>query len=202
MTFEKFKQNISELDISALGGNPITITINDFDEEIDFTKAMFFAGSHFKGEDEIVVRYSKPFVDDDVLVQFQILKSKAKLFLNYLKNNELKIVCVLSGNKEIKESIKFFNSIGVKGEDMVPLLSKEYDYVAMLKEGLEEFNKYKEMMGEKPCNNIKVTISVERDKDSEINYPMLSYEFIMGDAYSNFSDTKTWIKREILKIEE
>ena len=103
-------------------------------------------------------------------------------------------------DKEIKEAIKFFNSLGVKGEDMASLSSKESDYTAILKEGLEAFNKRKEELGENTVDSIVITISMEHDNDKEIDYPMLSYNFMNCNGCNNFADTKEWVKSEILKI--
>jgi hypothetical protein len=160
---------------------------------------MFLAGRHLVNEEDIVVRYSKPYNDDrtDVIVRFQILRSKAKMFFNYLKNNDTKISCVLCSNKDIKDAIKFFNSLGVKGEDMISLSSKEMDYTSILKEALDDYNKSK---GEDNTCSLIISISIEHNDNTENDYPMLSYDFIEGNNFTNFDATKTWVKGEILKI--
>jgi hypothetical protein len=119
------------------------------------------------------------------------------MFFNYLKNNDTKIGCVLCSNKDIKDAIKFFNSLGVKGEDMVSLSSKELDYTSILKEALDDYNKNK---GEDNKCSLIISIYIEHDENTDNYYPMLSYDFINGDNFSNFDATKTWIKGEILKI--
>jgi hypothetical protein len=121
------------------------------------------------------------------------------MFFNYLKGNDTKICCVLCSNKEIKEAIKLFNSLGVKGEDMVSLSSKEMDYTAILKEALDDYNKDK---GEDGACSLIISISIEHDDNTENDYPMLSYDFIEGNDFSNFDVTKAWVKSEILKIKE
>ena len=140
MIYDSFVKWLRDLDLTTVNANPITFNITDFEEVDDFTKSMFLAGRYLLKEDDIVVRYSKPYTEDktDVIVRFQILRSKAKMFCNYLKNNDTKIACFLTSNKEIKEGIKFFNSLGVKGEDMVSLSSKEMDYTSILKDGIEK----------------------------------------------------------------
>ena len=200
MIYDDFVKWLAELDLSTVTATPITFNLTDFEDGLDFAKSMVLAGRRFFKEEEIVVRYAKPYTEDktDIIVRFQILRSKAKIFFNYLKNNETKIVCFLASNKEIKEAIKFFNSLGVKGEDMVSLSSKESDYTAILKESLEDYNKRKETLGEETANAVAITISIEHDNEAEIDYPMLSYDFV--NACTNFDSTKAWVKQTILKI--
>ena len=204
MIFNDFVDWISKLDLSTIDANPITFNLTDFETDLDFTKSMFLAGRHLLREEDIAVRYSKPYNEDktDVIFRFQIVRSKAKMFNNFLKNNDTKIVCYLGSNKEIKEAIKFFNSLGVKGEGMIGLSSKNSDYASMIKEGFEEYNKYKEMMGEELANSVLISISIEHDANSDVDYPMLTYDFVNTSAPSNFNCTKEWIKLTILKIEE
>ena len=200
MIYDDFVKWLDNLDLSTVDANPITFKLTDFESNKDFANSMTLAGRHLVDEEDIVVRYSKPYTEDksDIIVRFQILRSKAKMFFNYLKSNDTKISCVLCSNKEIKEAIKFFNSLGIKGEDMVSLSSKEMDYTAMLKEALDDYNKNK---GEDTCSLI-ITVSLAHDDNTENDYPMLSYDLIDGDSYSNFEATKAWVKGEILKIKE
>lgn len=202
MIYDEFVKWLDDLDLATVTANPITFNLTEFDSDMDFVKSMFFAGHHLYNQEDIVVRYSKPYTEDktDVIYRFQILRSKAKMFFNYLKWNDTKFNCFLTTNKEVKEAMKFFNSLGVKGEDMVSLSSKEMDYTSLLKDGLDEYNRYKEMMGEEPVDSIKITISVEHDYNEEIDYPMLSYDFMNCNGCNNFTDTKEWVKSEILKI--
>ena len=199
MIYDDFVKWLDNLDLSTVDANPITFKLTDFDSDKDFATSMVLAGRHLVNEEDIVVRYSKPYNEDktDVIVQFQILRSKAKMFFNYLKNNDTKIGCVLCSNKDIKDAIKFFNSLGVKGEDMVSLSSKEMDYTSILKEALEEHNK---LTGEDKKCSLIISIYIEHDENTDNYYPMLSYDFIDGDNFSNFDATKTWVKGEILKI--
>lgn len=201
MIYDDFVKWLDGLDLATVDANPITFNLTDFESDMDFAKSMVLAGRHLVDKEDIVVRYSKPYTEDksDIIVRFQILRSKAKMFFNYLKGNDTKICCVLCSNKEIKEAIKFFNSLGVKGEDMVSLSSKEMDYTAMLKEALDDYNKDK---GEDGACSLIVSISIEHDDNTENDYPMLSYDFIEGNDFSNFDVTKAWVKSEILKIKE
>ena len=204
MIYDDFVKWLDNLDLTTVDANPITFNLTDFEDSSDFAKSMFLAGRYLFKEDDIVVRYSKPYTEDktDVIVRFQILRSKAKMFYNYLKNNETKIACFLTSNKEIKEGIKFFNSLGVKGEDMVSLSSKEMDYTSVLKEGLEDYNKRITEMDKPIADAVVITIEIEHDDNEDVDYPMLSYDFVHNNGYSNFNDTKAWVKSEILKIKE
>jgi hypothetical protein len=199
MIYDDFVKWLDNLDLSTVDANPINFNLIDFENPLDFSKSMFLAGRHLVNEEDIVVRYSKPYNDDrtDVIVRFQILRSKAKMFFNYLKNNDTKISCILCSNKDIKDAIKFFNSLGVKGEDMISLSSKEMDYTSILKEALDDYNKSK---GEDNTCSLIISISIEHNDNTENDYPMLSYDFIDGDNFSNFDATKAWVKGEILKI--
>lgn len=199
MIYDDFVKWLDNLNLSTIDANPITFKLTDFDSDKDFATSMVLAGRHLVNEEDIVVRYSKPYNEDktDVVVQFQILRSKAKMFFNYLKNNDTKIGCVLCSNKDIKDAIKFFNSLGVKGDDMVSLSSKEMDYTSILKEALDEHNK---LTGEDKKCSLIISIYIEHDENTDNYYPMLSYDFIDGDNFSNFDATKTWVKGEILKI--
>lgn len=204
MIYDDFVKWLGNLDLTTIDANPITFNLTDFEDGSDFAKSMFLAGRYLFKEDDIVVRYSKPYTEDktDVIVRFQILRSKAKMFYNYLKNNETKIACFLTSNKEIKEGIKFFNSLGVKGEDMVSLSSKEMDYTSVLKEGLDDYNKRMTEMGKPIADAVVITIEIEHDDNEDVDYTMLSYDFVHNNGYSNFNDTKAWVKSEILKIKE
>lgn len=204
MIYDDFVKWLDNLDLSTVTASPITFNLTDFDSDIDFANSMTLAGRHLVNEEDIVVRYSKPYTEDktDIIVRFQVLRSKAKMFKNYLKWNDMKISCFITSNKEIKEAIKFFNSLGVKGEDMVSLSSKEIDYTALLKEGLDSYNKHREEVGENTVDSIIITISMEHDDYMDIDYPILSYDFMNCNGCDNFDDTKTWIKQTILKIKE
>lgn len=198
MDYKEFSRWLSDLDSSTIDSNPITFYLDDFDGINDFGKSMFLCGSHFRDSDDIVVRYSKPYSKDKLTVNvcFQILRSKAKMFKNYIGLHDIKISCILTSNKEIKEAIKFLNSLGVKGEDGIALLSKESDYASMIRDDL---NRYADSAD--GIDAVKVTISMVYDDENESHYPMLSYDFVKSSGWSNFEDTKKWINTVILKRE-
>lgn len=202
MIYDDFVKWFDNLDLSTIDANPITFNLSDFESDLDFVKSMFLVGRHLHEEDNIIVRYSKPYNEDktDVITRFQILKSKAKMFFNYLKWNDMKFTCFLTSNKEIKEAIKFFNSLGVKGEGMEHMTSKDSDYTTILKEEFERYNHIQEVIGKNTVDSIIVTISIEHDDNEDIDYPMLSYNFMNCNGCKNFNDTKEWIKEEILKL--
>ena len=198
MIYDEFVKWLNNLDLSTIDANPITFNLKDFEKSEDFAKSMVLAGRYLFKEDDIVVRYSKPYTEDktDIIVRFQIVRSKAKMFANYLKWNDTKFSCFLTTNKEVKEAMKFFNSLGVKGESMLSLS----DYASMIKDGLEEYNRYKELIGENTADSVIITISMEHDDNADVDYPMLSYDFVNCNGCNNFESTKEWVKSEILKI--
>lgn len=202
MIYDDFVKWFAKLDLSTVDANPIAFKLIDFETVEDFAKSMFLAGRHLHNEEEIVVRYSKPYTEDksNVIVQFQIVRSKAKMFFNYLKWNDVSFKCFLTSNKEIKEAIKFFNSLGVKGEGMERMMSKENDYGSMLKSELEAYNKHMEEIGKNTVDSIVITISIGHDDNEDMDYPMLSYDFMNCNGCQNFNDTKEWVKNGILKI--
>ena len=87
MIYNDFVEWLTKLDLSTIDANPITFNLTDFENDLDFTKSMFLAGRHLVNEEDIAVRYSKPYNEDktDVTVRFQIVRSKAKMFNNFLK---------------------------------------------------------------------------------------------------------------------
>lgn len=202
MIYDDFVKWLSNLDLSSVNANPIVFKLIDFETVEDFAKSMFLSGRYLFTQSDIVVRYSKPYTEDksNVITQFQIVRSKAKMFFNYLKWNDATFKCFLTSNKEIKEAIKFFNSLGVKGEGMEHMVSKENDYASMLKNELETYNKHMEENGKNVADSIAITISIGHDTNEDVYYPMLSYEFMNCNGCKNFNDTKEWVKGEILKI--
>ena len=205
MSYDDFVKWLDNLDVATVNANPIPFKLSDFEEHDDFTKSMFLAGRFFSSSEDIVVRYSKPYTEDktEVIVQFNIVRSKAKMFYNYIKNSEKDITCFLTTNKEIKECIKFFNSLAVKGEDMVSLSSKELDYTSMLKDEFDEYNKRRVELGKDIANAILITITNVHDFEIEIDYPLLRYGFLSNfEGDGDFKEIKAWVKSEILKIKE
>ena len=201
MNLDDFKEWLDDLDEEYVTAEPIKFHLHDFESVNDFTSSMFILGDVMRDSDELVVRYLKPILDDGTVdVQFQLLRSKAKVFFRYLNNSRREIHCILKSNKEFKEAVKFFNSLGVKGEDMVSL--KELDYASMFKEGLDETRKFDEFLGRKLSDAVEVTISIAFNENGDVYYPILFYDFVSESTVMPFSDAKSWIKKEILGIHD
>lgn len=216
MIYDDFVKWLSRLDLSTVDANPISFKLIDFESSEDFTKSMILSGRYFFNEKDIVVRYSKPFTEDgkDVIVQFQILRSKAKMFFNYFNSNKntypKRISCFLTSNKEYKEFIKFFNSLGVKDEDGNSISN----YASTFKEIVEETKK---TVGEGYETYMYVSIRLKRDNEDN-EYLAMTYAPILKEnvkkrieqcrAYWEYSrcgmylEIKEYVKKKILKIEE
>jgi len=190
LSYDGFVKWFENLDRTTIEANPITFSLFDFETHDDFVKSLFLAGRHLAKEEDIVVRYSKPYTEDKstVMVCFQILRSKAKMFFNYLKNNKKSITCTMASNKDVKEAMKFFNSLGVKAEGMESLKTKENDYASILRDVLSESEK----------SAITMTIEVEHDYHEDVDYLMMTYDLTDND--SDFMKVKEHIKKEILRI--
>lgn len=218
MTYNDFVRWLGDLDLSIISSNPITFNLTDFENKIDFAKSMFLVGKYFSTQEDIVVRYSKPYNEEksNVIVCFQIVRSKTKMFFNFFKKNDYaKLGCFLTSNKDYKEFIKFFNSIGVKDNDGNSISSKDLDYVSTFKDIVEETKK---VVGEEQDVYVFVWLDLKRDMDDN-EYIAMSYAPILKDNMSKreeqyyvafgdrnhcgmFLDVKEYIKKEILKIEE
>lgn len=96
-----------------------------------FAEVMFACGKLFKDSDNIVVRYAKTIDKEtkEVKVNFQILKSKAKVFRRYVVDNNESFTFSVKSPKEVKECIKYLNSLGVKAEDGENLVESGYDAI-------------------------------------------------------------------------
>lgn len=210
MAYNEFVEWLNNLDLSTVDANPISFKLVDFESNDDFSKSMFLAGRYLSPQEDIVVRYSKPYNEDktNVIVQFQILRSKSKIFFNYFKKNENeKICCFLTTNKEFKEFVKFFNSLAVKDEDRNNI--KELDYASAFKESIEYSKK---VFGEDKEFYTFVSIELKRDEEDN-EWLAMSYAPILKEnmsiyeknchyIYGAFSQIKEYVKKEILKIEE
>lgn len=146
---------------SKLGGvditvDPIVFDLKEFSTTKAFATAMFVAAHHYADTDDIIVRYTKPENKEthEVSIQFHILKSKAKIFQNHTRENNVSFEFVLSSSNEIKSCVKLLNSLGVKGEGGEPLSSKETDYVRDMKDSFKN--------GEN-----KVYVFAKYDKDND-----------------------------------
>lgn len=109
---------------------PIVFDSSEFSSLKAFSAAMFMAADRFKDVDDIVVRYAKPEnkATNEVSFQFHILKSKSKLFKKYMIENNESFEFALNSSNDIKSCVKFFNSLGVKGNNGEPISSKNTDY--------------------------------------------------------------------------
>lgn len=216
MIYDDFVKWLSKLDLSTVDANPISFKLIDFESSEDFAKSMILSGRYFFNEKDIIVRYSKPFTEDgkDVIVQFQILRSKAKMFFNYFNGNKnaypKRIGCFLTSNKEYKEFIKFFNSLGVKDEDGNSISN----YASTFKEIVEETKK---TVGEGYETYMYVSIRLKSDNEGN-EYLAMGYAPILKEnvkkhieqcraywEYSRcgmYSEIKEYVKKKILKIEE
>lgn len=110
---------IKEVKEHDFESSSVVVYAKDFKTEAGFAYAMGALGKHFKDFDDIVVRYSKPKNDEtgEIMVCFEVLKSKAKIFLKWMKEHNEPIYFVVASNKEIKECVKFFKSLAVKDDD-------------------------------------------------------------------------------------
>jgi hypothetical protein len=128
---------IEETGVSA---TPITIYENDFKHCRSFSYALFNVAAYFRNSEDIIVRYSKPENKDtgEVLVCFQVLKSKVKLLRKYLEKSGEPIILVLESNKEIKQALKYFNSLGIKDENGDSLLAKDSDLSESIKNAFKQ----------------------------------------------------------------
>lgn len=109
-------EGVKKQDLSV---NPVIVYAKDFKSENGFAYAMNLCGKYFKDVDDVIVRYVKPENKEtgEILVNFQVLKSKAKVFYKWFKEQTDPLYFVFTSNKEMKEGIKFLNSLGVKGDD-------------------------------------------------------------------------------------
>jgi hypothetical protein len=143
--------------------------------------AMFIVSKRYADTDNIIVRYTKPEDKEthEIYVQFHVLKSKAKMFQKFMnETNEVFEFSVETSN-EIKSCVKYFNSIGTKGEGGEPLSSKETDYTKDMKDVFKK--------GEN-----KVFVMVKYD--SELGVPLLEWNLVEADyECTNFEKIKNKI---------
>lgn len=178
--------DLSKLEVTT---EPITFYASDFATIKGFTKALFTAAEFFADSDDIVVRYAKPEDKEtkEIITCFQILKSKAKVLCTYLKESKEKLVLTVSSNKEIKSCVKFLNSLSIKGEDGINLISKEYDCASDIKESLGKV--------ENKVAYLEIGVTEEYDN------PILDWYLIDADNdYDNYEEFKVKIDN-ILKSE-
>ena len=185
---EKEATNIflNKIDGVEITTEPIIFDAKEFSSFRAFATAMFIAGKHYADTDDIIVRYTKPENKEthEVSIQFHILKSKAKVFQKYMRENNASFEFVLSSSNEIKSCVKLLNSLGVKGEGGEPLSSKETDYASDMK------NSFKN--GE---NKVYVLVEYVKDNDTTL----LEWNLVNGDySSSTYDEFKTKINSIII----
>jgi hypothetical protein len=141
IAIEKEATNIfmNKIDGVEITTEPIIFDAKEFSSSRAFASAIFMSGKHYADTDDIIVRYTKPENKEthEVSIQFHILKSKAKVFQKYMRENNTSFEFVLSSSNEIKSCVKLLNSLGVKGEGGEPLSSKETDYARDMKDSFK-----------------------------------------------------------------
>ena len=180
---EKEASNIflNKIDGVEITTEPIIFDAKEFSSSKAFASAMLIAGKHYADTDDIIVRYTKPENKEthEVSIQFHILKSKAKVFQKYMRENNASFEFVLSSSNEIKSCVKLLNSLGVKGEGGESLSSKETDYARDMKDALTK--------GE---NKIFVMVNY----DDELSTPLLEWNLVGVDYECvNFEEVKNKI---------
>jgi len=177
---EKETANIflNKIDGVEITTEPIIFDSKEFSTDRAFAATMLIAGKHYADTDDIIVRYAKPENKEthEVSIQFHILKSKAKIFQNHVRENNVSFEFVLSSSNEIKSCVKLLNSLGVKGENGEPLSSKETDYAKDMKDSFKN--------GEN-----KVYVLVEYDKDNDT--ALLGWNLVNTDYVApNYNELK------------
>lgn len=119
---------------------PIVFDSREFNTINGFSSAMFKAAEKYKDSDDIIVRYVKVEDEDngDVYAQFHILKSKAKIFKKHMVSTNSTYEFIVESNGDIKDCVKYFNSLGVKGDDGEPISSKRTDYAKDMKDAFRK----------------------------------------------------------------
>ena len=168
IALENANKVLSKLDGVEITVEPIIFDVKEFESTHAFAVAMEIASKRYANTDDIIVRYTKPEDKEthEVKIQFHILKSKAKIFQKYIhETNEIFELSVETSN-EIKSCVKYFNSLGTKGDGGEPLSSKETDYAKDMKDALKK--------GE---NKVFVIISY----DDELGVPLLEWNLVGAD---------------------
>ena len=181
---------LAMLDTMEITTDPITFDSRGFKTVKAFSTALFMASEEYKDSDDIIVRYTKPKNKDTntVSIQFNVLKSKTKIFRKYMyESNDTLEFCLDSAN-DIKSCVKFFNSLGVKGVGRESLTSKETDYSKDMRDALKK--------GE---NKIYVTIGKFVDLD-DFTYILLEWNLVSADYNADkYEDIKLKVE-SILRV--
>ena len=171
------KQKLDGVEITT---EPITFYASEFPTDFSFALAMKNTSNMFKDSEDIIVRYSKPENKEtkEIEICFQVLRSKSKLFYNYMLETEHIFAFSLSSGNEIKHCIKLLNSLGVKNEDGENLSSKEKDTTKEIKDALATINggkTYCEVKLDKERNIIILDWYISTDKqDNTPNFAVVN----------------------------
>jgi hypothetical protein len=172
---------LDRLDSVEITVEPIVFDAREFSSSLAFSMALLIASERYKDTDDIVVRYTKPENKEthEIYIQFHILKSKAKMFQKFMNDTNGIFEFSVETNNEIKSCVKYFNSLGIKGECGEPLSSKETDYAKDMKDAF--------VKGES-----KVFVMVKYD--DELGLPLLEWNLVGVDyKCANFEDVKNKI---------
>lgn len=181
VALENANKVLSKLDGVEITIDPIIFDVREFESAHAFAKAMFIANKRYVDTDDIIVRYTKPEDKEthEIYIQFHILKSKAKMFQKFMNEANETFEFSIETNNEIKSCVKYFNSLGTKGEGGEPLSSKETDYAKDMKDALTK--------GE---NKVFITVSY----DDELSIPLLEWNLVGADyECANFEEVKNKI---------
>lgn len=181
VALENANKVLSKLDGVEITIDPIIFDVREFESAHAFAKAMFITNKRYVDTDDIIVRYTKPEDKEthEIYIQFHILKSKAKMFQKFMNEANETFEFSIETNNEIKSCVKYFNSLGTKGEGGEPLSSKETDYAKDMKDALTK--------GE---NKVFITVSY----DDELSIPLLEWNLVGADyECANFEEVKNKI---------
>lgn len=173
---EETKSIIEYIEEIGVSSEPITFYAKDFKGERSFAYALFNVAAYYKNSNDVIVRYAKPENKEtkEILTCFQVLKSKAKIFDKYVDGLSEPINFLVSSNKEIKDAIKFFNSLGVKDENGNGLLMKGSDLSDAIKNALKQ-------------NENKIYMEIKKSK--EVNEVVLDWYPVDIDFNAKDYDT-------------
>ena len=172
---------LDRLDSVEITVEPIVFDAREFSSSLAFSMALLIASERYKDADDILVRYTKPEDKEthEIYIQFHVLKSKAKMFQKFMNDTNGIFEFSVETSNEIKSCVKYFNSLGIKGEGGEPLSSKETDYAKDMKDAF--------VKGES-----KVFVMVKYDDELEL--PLLEWNLIGADyKCANFEDVKNKI---------
>ncbi len=181
VALENANKVLSKLDGVEITVEPIIFDVKEFESAHAFAVAMSIASKRYADTDDILVRYTKPEDKEthETYIQFNVLKSKAKMFQKFMNETDETFEFSVETSNEIKSCVKYFNSLGIKGEGGEPLLSKETDYAKDMKDALTK--------GEN-----KVFVMVKYD--DELGIPLLEWNLVGADyKCANFEEVKNKI---------